>query len=321
VLYLATDDQGQLQIMLADPLAPDRAPAPLTGEPYGVWDYAPSSDGALIAYAASREDGGSDLWAIDPDGGQRRLLLDCPEAACSGPAWAPDSQRLVYERRDLVTLGGGQGPARLWWLDLASGETIPVFDDTQWLGYGASFSPDGQWLSHVAPHKLALFVYNLRDGRSLKIPTEMGEPGAWNPRGDLLLLTDIVTLGLGFPTHVFRANVESGSVVDISGEDTLGDSAPTWSPDGREIALSRRIPDSPVAGQVWVMPASGGDGRFLPGGTGQHQTALSWSPDGRFILSQRIPLGGMGEPEIWLHDLSTDEERQIGLGAWPRWLP
>lgn len=321
VLYLAEDSSGFYQIMLADPFDPERAPVPLTDEVAGVWDYAPSADGASIAYAVTREDGGSDLYAVSPDGNNRRLLLPCPEAACSGPAWHPDNLRLIYEGRAVSALSGGQGVSRLWWLDLASSETVPVFDDTQWLGYGAAVSPDGQWLSHVAPHKLALQIYNLLDGRSLEIPTEMGEPGVWNPRGDLLLYTDIVTLGFGFPTHVFRVNVESGNALDISGEDTLGDSAPAWSPDGREIALSRRIADSPVAGQAWLMPASGGDGRFLPGGAGQHQTALSWSPDGRFILSQRIPLGGMGEPEIWLHDLSTDKDRQIGVGAWPRWLP
>jgi len=321
VLYLAEDRQGYNQIVLVDPLAPAAAPAQLTQEPLGLWDYAPAPDGSTIAYAAIRADGGSDLWAIDPDGSQRRLLLACPEAACSGPAWHPDGQRLVYERRGAGELAVGQGLSRLWWLDLASGETIPVFDDNQWLGYAAAISPDGQWLSHVAPHKLALFVYNLRDGRSLEIPTEMGEPGVWNPRGDLLLYTDIVALSNGFPTHVFRVNVESGNSNDLSGDDTLSDNAPAWSPDGGQMVLSRRTADSPVAGQAWVMPASGGDGRFLPGGEGQHQTALNWSPDGRFILSQRIPLTGMGRPEIWLHDLSTDKERQIGVGAWPRWLP
>jgi Tol biopolymer transport system component len=321
VLFLAEDSRGYYQIMLADPFAPDRAPIPLINEPHGVWDYAPSPDGATIAYAAIREDGGSDLYAVSPDGGNRRQLLACPEAACSGPAWHPDGQRLIYERRAAGALGAGQGLSRLWWLDLAGGETVPVFDDTQWLGYGAAISSDGQWLSHVAPHKLALQIYNLLDGRSLEIPNEMGEPGVWNPRGDLLLYMDIVAQAANYHTHVFRVNVESGSAVDLSGEDTLGDSAPAWSPDGREIALSRRTPDSPVAGQVWVMPASGGDGRFLYGGEGQHQTALSWSPDGRLLLSQRIPLRGLDQTEIWLQDVSNGEERQVGVGAWPRWLP
>lgn len=322
VLYLAEDAQGYYQLMQVDPYDLERAAVQLTHEPFGLWDYAPSFDGAAIAYAAIREDGGSDLWTIDPDGAQRRQLLACPEAACSGPAWHPDGQRLIYERRAAGALGGGQGLSRLWWLDLLSGDTAPVFDDTQWLGYGAAISPDGQWLAHVAPHKLALFVYNLSDGRSLEIPTQMGEPGVWNPRGDLLLYTDIVAMGNGFPTHVLRVNVVSGNSNDLSGDDTLNDSAPAWSPDGGQIVLSRRTADSPVAGQAWVLPASGGDGRFLPGGEGQHQTALSWSPDGRFILSQRIPVGGMAAPEIWLHDLTTGDEHLVGMdGAWPRWLP
>lgn len=322
VLYLAQDSSGYYQLMLVDPFAPEQAPSALSNEPFGVWDYAPSPDGSTIAYAAIRADGGSDLVAMSPDGSNRRLLLACPDASCSGPAWHPDNQRLIYERRAASALNGGQGISRLWWLDLGSGETVPVFDDTQWLGYGAAISPDGQWLSHVAPHKLALQIYNLLDGRSLEIPSEMGEPGVWNPRGDLLLYTDIVSQqAAAYHPHVFRVNVASGNAIDLSGEDTLGDSAPAWSPDGREIVLSRRTPDNPVAGQAWVLPASGGDGRFLPGGQGMHQTALSWSSDGRTLLSQRIPLQGMDPAQIWLHDVQTGEERQVGVGAWPRWLP
>ncbi len=127
---------------------------------------------------------------------------------------------MIYERRATSSIAG-LAPSRLWWLDLSSGETVPVFDDTQWLGFGAAISPDGRWLSHVAPHKQGVQVYNLVDGRSLVVPSQLGEPAVWSPRSDFLLVRDVVTQESTFTEHIFRVNVESGQAVDLSGPDTL----------------------------------------------------------------------------------------------------
>jgi Tol biopolymer transport system component len=180
VLYLAENDQRTYQIVLVDPFDPAAAPVQLTQEPLGLWDYAPAPDGSTIAYAAIREDGGSDLYAIDPDGNNRHLLLACPDAACSGPAWHPDGQRLIYERRAAGELAVGQGLPRLWWLDLASGETTRVFDDNQWLGFAAAISPDGRFiLSQRIPLRglglPEIWLHDLTTG----VERLLGTGGAW----------------------------------------------------------------------------------------------------------------------------------------------
>ncbi|MER2600342.1 MAG: Ig-like domain-containing protein [Caldilineales bacterium] len=322
VAYLVSSEDGLLQVMLLDPADATAAPRQLTHEALGVWDYAPAPNGSLIAYAAIRADGGRDLWAVEPDSGATRLLLACGEDACSGPVWNPDSRRLVYERRAVSELAQGQGLARLWWLDTANGETSPVFSDSQWLGYGASFSADGEWISHAAPHNQALMVVNLRDGRTLEIPSEMGEPAVWGPRDPLLLYVNIASGDSGYYPHVFQVNAESGRVVDLSSSDTAGDSAPAWSPDGRQVAWSRRTAQRPVAGQVWVTQPGQTEGRFLAEDNASQDNALRWSPDGRMLLVQRVALQGEYQSHIWLYDFAAAQWRQIAAnGAWPTWLP
>ena len=321
VVYMVADSPDRNQLMVIDPSAARPEARRLTQEPSGIWDFAVSPDGRAIAYAALREDQGMDLWSVSPDTGERRQLLACPEAACSGPAWHPDGDRLIYERRALDSIAG-LPPSRLWWLDVATGDTVPVFDDNQWLGYGAAISPDGRWLSHVAPHKQGIQVYNLVDGRSLVVPSQLGEPAVWSPGSDFLLVRDVVTQDNAFTEHVFRVNVESGQAVDVSGPEALRDSSPAWSPDGRSIVVDRADMANTVAGRIWQLPVAGGEGAQLTNESNVRQGALSWSPDGRSLLFQRTFLQQMATASIWLLDTQTGEARQLAeQGAWPAWLP
>jgi Tol biopolymer transport system component len=66
----------------------------------------------------------------------------------------------------MLVRGAEPDPPRLWWLDPASGETVSVFEDSQWLGYGARWSPDNRWLSYVSPSNQGVQVYNVDDGRN-----------------------------------------------------------------------------------------------------------------------------------------------------------
>ncbi|MBK9051665.1 MAG: Ig-like domain-containing protein [Chloroflexi bacterium] len=147
IVFITYADDKSTQLAI---VTPGETAEQLTQETFDVLDYALSPDGLFIVYTLTRADGGSDLWLIGTDGQNRRQLLDCGGSACSNAVWHPDSRRLVYERRNVLTLGAPPGPPRLWWLDVTSSATVAVFEDSQWLGLLASFSPDGQWLSYVA---------------------------------------------------------------------------------------------------------------------------------------------------------------------------
>ena len=122
---------------------------------------------------------GSALRIMSAGGGGESPLLDCPAAECSGLVWSPDGRRLIYERRPWAD--GRYGSPRLYWLDAATGETLPLLDeDTP--GYGARFSPDGAWLSYVSPPDEGVVLYRLGRRRAAVAGQSRRQPGGLESR-------------------------------------------------------------------------------------------------------------------------------------------
>lgn len=313
----AEDDSTQLAIV-----TPGQPPQQLTQEAFDVLDYAVAPDGLTIAYAMTRADGGVDLWLIGTDGQNRRQILDCAGASCGNPVWHPDSRRLVYERRNVLTVGAPPGPPRLWWLDVASGETIAVFEDSQWLGLLATFSPDGQWLSYVSPLAQEVQAYNLETAQTFLIQSRTGESAGWSPDSRELFFTEAEVLPDSFSVVIYRANLASGEVVKLSGDIPYTDGWPALSPDGEWIAFNRKLPNEASGKQIWLMRQDGSEARPLTSTPTLHFGPPTWSLDGQTLLFQRYELTAAGDPSIWLLNVTTGEMQEIApLGIQPTWLP
>lgn len=320
ILYIAPDEEEQDQVTVI-PIK-GGSPLRLTEEPTFVWNHTVSSDGQTVVYAALRENNGGDLWAVRPDGTQHRRLLACPNAICSDPSWSPDGRRLVYEKREVPHAGDTPAPPRLWWVDPISGETARVFQDGQQLGHSPRWSPDGQWLSFVSPGETGVRIYNLKDGRSHLIPSRMGEPAAWSPDSNTVLVTEVVFQGERVAIHLFRADLNSGNVVDLNGKAEVEVNSPTWSPDGKWIAYGRKVPRVAMGRQIWLMRSDGSQGRPLTTELEIDHGPPTWSPDGRYLLFQRSPLKDPStQPGIWILEIATGKLQQVvAPGSQPRWL-
>ncbi|MCA9959314.1 MAG: PD40 domain-containing protein [Anaerolineales bacterium] len=327
IIYVVLDEQGMYQLYSVP--ANGGTAVQVTQAPYGIWNYALAPNDRRVVFAALRADRGSDLWLWDSSTGEQRLLLACPEAACRNATFAPDGERIVYEKLD-ISPENVSGTTTLWWFDFATNETGAVFQDTSLPGFGPAWSPDGTWLSYIAPAMpTRIELYNLADGRSREFPTMTSMSVVWQPSGESLLLTDVnrATLqdGQQALTHLLRFDVSSEQLVDISQLADVSDSWPAWSADGEWVAFVRRLftDGQPERGnQLWVMRRDGRDARRVTDAVNTLHQNVRWSPNGRFLIYHRYDLDTpLAKPAVWLLDLSTGQSREIANpGSQPAWL-
>ncbi len=317
LLYLFPDAKGKHQLT-RQPLAGGAA-IPYTDEPDSVAGYSVSPDGKTIVYVVFRANGESLLRAVDADGSRPRLLLDCKRAQCGGPVWYPDGRRLVYQRADYAD-DYSLPRFSLWWLDLASGETRPVFQDGAFASYAPAFSPDGQWLSYKSPVNNTLQLYNLLDGRvvSIPIPLVSGDSQMWSPNADALLFWDAASAQEGAALHVKRYDLTSGLKTDLGGEPTQVDYAAAWSPDGAWVVINRELPaaaQSKRGDQVWIMRPDGSHARLLLGEAEASYSDMTWTPDGQSLVYTRYSYLNLGQSEIWMVDIETGAKTKLVSGG------
>jgi Tol biopolymer transport system component len=347
LLYLGRFSPGDdvRQIFLA-PLD-GSAPQQLTDHAVGVWDYTVDPLGTAIVYSVLREDGGSDLWRMDRDGANRRLLLACPGAACLNPAWSPDGSQLAYERRDIWHDAPNLDPsaARIWLFDLKRAQERPLFDyDVP--AHSPVWSASGQELAYVSPLLPGIEVYDLATGEFKEFENEWGTAPTWSPDGRLLAMSDLLLIGgddsagsseqasdhegEALAVRLVRADLESGAVVDISGDDDLvKDSAAAWSPAGGWIAVARQFLDEArwtPARQIWLTRPDAGEAYALLTEPMADHFAFAWRPDAGALayLSTDLSEGPQPVPQVsvWYFDFSLGRPVPVAdSGVLPRWLP
>lgn len=92
------------------------------------------------------------------------------------------------------------------------------------------------------------------------------------------------------------------------------DSAPAWSPNGREIAFLRVVPGEDC--KVMVLPSNGGTERVVGECDPRNPPSFDWTYDGRGLVfgSRGTPVGGVG---LRLLDFASGEWRLLDYGATP----
>ncbi len=326
ILFLRPDENDPNQLFVANADGSGE-PEQLTDAIGNVIDFAVSPDGRQIAYSALTNNDGqnatSDLWLMNADGTSAEMLLACVDAACSNPMWMPDGQRLLYERRNIPVPGAAPGNPRLWWLDAATGDTVPLFEDNQLLGLLATVSPDGEWLSFVSPTDQGVQLYRFADGEGTVIENQMGSAVAWHPDSRTVALADIIMQDQAWSVAMERVDVESGESTRLSESISMDDNNPVWSPDGSQLAFGRKESQTAMGRQIWVMDADGSNARALTDDPDIHHGNMTWSPDGQSIVYQRFNLKELyAEPSVWVLDVETGEVTEIAFPATgPAWLP
>ena len=228
----------------------------------------------------------------------------------------------MYERRNFTTVGAPPGPPRLWWVTAGTGDTAPLFSNTQYLGINARFSPDGEWVSYNAPQSRQVEAYNLHTAQNIAFPSQTGESASWSPDGDQLLLTEIDLSDGSFQVHIFLADLGDGGMNNLSGEGEINDGMPAFSPNGKWIIFHRKSSDANEGKQLWLLSADSTIARQLTDEPDINHTLFAWSPDSQQIVVQRFALTTPGTPTISVLELATGTFQQVASpGIEPAWLP
>ncbi|HUI90110.1 MAG TPA: sulfite exporter TauE/SafE family protein [Anaerolineales bacterium] len=326
LVYLAPDNQPQSEDQLFMRALNGGTPKQLTKESSGISGYSISPDAKTILYTTFKVDGSSSISAINADDTQPRLVLNCPASQCGDPQWYPDGQKVVYQRVDYVG-DSALSKFSIWWLDLQTGKTVPVFQDQTFPSSAPAFSADGKWLSYISPANNTIQIYGLQDAKDLSIPIGYQGlmPEVWSPASDSILFWDSVSPEAGSSIHVRRYILSSGQKIDLGATDDQTDYSASWSPTAEWIAIDRNLStsDSTKKGdQVWLVRPDGTQSHVILDEPNVSYTDLNWSPDGGYLAYTRYSYDNIGQSDVWMINIQTGQTTMLASGGFiPTLLP
>ena len=245
---------------------------------------------------AERGTNGVHLVAIDEAGDRELELVQPPPALArdTKPAISPDARWLVFAR--------GQGDATHLWIAPLVAEAKPVLlVDMPGVQTDPTWTPDGTaivFASASERDQYDLYELSIAGGHALGAPRQLTDTpahevtptvaadgtivyAAWQPSGDSVA------------SHL-EARTPDGAITRLT--DGPGDSSPTLSPDGAQIAFARTTVHGALHDtDLYVMPRAGGSEHALVDLPLTDETGPVWSSDGRFVFATSLLRGAAGD--------------------------
>ena len=212
---------------------------------------------------------------------------------------------------------GTGGPAQI---SVNGGSLAPVPVSSQGVAYGiASVSPDGSRLLAKEMEGLGtapapLWALPTLGGSAIRVGDIRGYEAAWSPDGQKLVYSS------GTALHMANADGSGSRPLvklpgELAGSATLH-TAPVWSPDGQQIALTLVDPKTRT-NHLWEVAADGTNlHEMFPGWHDRRgECCGSWMPDGKyFVFESQGQIWARRETGSFLYQASRDPV-QLTAGA------
>jgi len=232
VIDLNTGEMNPLPRAILRSLGPDVGRGPFPESP---GQYAASPDGSRLAYVGKGEDGSPQIFIAGLDGSGVHQVTHDPTAAIS-PAWSPDGTKIAY-----VGYGSVDVP-NIFVLELATGQSKQVTDESPIGAYSPQFTPDGSSILFTSYTVSAGVGAELRTvpvtgGKSTLLfdPEARGfghtGEGSLSPDGSLVTFMGHRIGGGGALRFVTNADGTDWRHIGSCVSNPAG----TWSPDGSRI--------------------------------------------------------------------------------------
>jgi len=326
LVYVAPATGGPPELWRVD--AAGQAPAmQLTQTGGKVFDFAAAPDSSQIVYSAVNEQGGMDLWLLPLDSATpATMLVACGPDRCTVPAWSPDGTRLAFSREEQgLTPNGPLGPPRVWTANVPGGQAAALYVDSQVLGYGPVWSPDGLRLAFFDGSVSGIRVLDVGSGEEQILSTYMGLVGAFAPDGQSMFFNDVQLQSEQVVSVLYLADFKTKAVTVPLGQATTWSDygVPAWSPEGNWLALALRDGSSSPSKQLWLMRPDGSEARAITADPKFTHSSYHWDAWGRQLVIQRVQLGvAYPKPELVVWSLATNESRVVAVDATlAQWVP
>lgn len=276
-----------------------------------------SPDGKRVVYTISdarmtpdRSEFVAQIWMASADG-KDNYQLTFGEKAATSPKWSPDGEAIAFisNRKD--------DKNNLYLLRLSGGEADPVTDVKSGVAE-FEWSPDGKWIAYSmtdpktededrnakARNDFRWMDENTKYARLYVVPVAKDATGqrparklttedrhvtafGWSPDSSRIAYSHVKT---GWADYWPTADV---AIVDVgTGKATpfattqADETSPTYSPDGRWIAMV--VGEPPVrwaqSGRLQIYPASGGAPKVMPLSYDGQPNLVGWTSDSSKIL-------------------------------------
>jgi Tol biopolymer transport system component len=239
-------------------------------------------------------------WRSHRDGGQRAAHVAALELVSSfpgshrWPALSPDGRMVAF-------VSDAAGTPQVWVKTLSGGDPIQItFGDRpavrpRWAARGDRiiYSIEGGGIWSVAP----------LGGGAVRI-VEHGWNADLSPDGERLVFER--------KSQVWVAKADGSAIAPLSSLPFVafyGDAWPTFSPDGRSIAVF--LGEEGRYGDYWIIPSQGGKALRLTTDLAEGG-APAWTPDGKFLI---FPSARAGSTNLWRMPASGGVPEALTTGA------
>jgi TolB protein len=219
-----------------------------------------SPDGKRIAFHSGR-DGNSEIYVMNADGSGQRRLTKSPwnEAA---PKWSPNGTKLAY-------VSDRDGNVEIYVMNSDGTQQVNLTNDPA-ADFDPAWAPNGRGLAFSSNRdgNVRMYLMDPHGGQVARYSTGFAITPDFSP--------DMSKLAVTGPNGIYVTNLAGGPAKRVTKGD--GDTEPTWSPNGKQIAF--RHGKNGTRAEIYVINADG---------TGLHRVTKNAVPDG---LPDWSPLTG-----------------------------
>jgi WD40 repeat protein len=291
-----------------------------------IFNFDVSPNGEFLILSMFNEQNRIDLWQVDRDGQNLQLLLDCGGGNCSNPAISPDGELVAYTREAPgITPNSSLSPPRIHVLDLVNKQDRPLFSDSQIIGHGPSWSPDGKWVASFDGIQDIIRITSIETGEQVPLSSTIGSVRSWSPDSTQFVYTTVEQDETGMVTVVMLADFSTGEISYLIGNQSSIDyryNALAWSPLNEDELILGNYPDpDDVSTGLSLVHPKRLDGQMFAQEEDYSHNFPIWDPWGEAVVFQQFKLKAVSNPEIALWETGMKAPRVLAEGFSPRWMP